>query len=121
VILDVAHNEDGISQLLQQLSIQYPSATIHFVLGFVQDKDVSKVLSLLPREGKYYFTNAHIPRALPHQILKDKAGEYQLNGKSYDQVDDALEAALSEAGSEDVVMVCGSFFVIAELSGIKSV
>jgi len=121
VICDVAHNEDGIRQLLQQLSIQYPTATIHFVLGFVQDKDVSKVLSLLPRDGKYYFTNAHIPRAMPHQILQEKAEEYQLNGKSYDQADDALEAARSEAGSEDVIMVCGSFFVIAELTSIKSV
>jgi dihydrofolate synthase/folylpolyglutamate synthase len=121
VIFDVAHNEDGIRQLLHQLSIQYPSATVHFVLGFVQDKDVSKVLSLLPRDGKYYFTNAHIPRAMSHQMLQEKAVEYHLNGKSYDQADEALEAAQSEAGWDDVVMVCGSFFVIAELTTMKSV
>ena len=115
VILDVAHNEDGIKQVLQQLKTNYPLSQIHFVLGFVNDKDVSKMLSLFPVDAGYYFTNAHIPRALPYEKLKQAAALNQLHGKGFDNVNDAIEQAKLDAKDNDVIMVCGSFFIIAEV------
>ena len=69
IIQDVAHNTDGISQVLLQLENNYPKSRLHFVLGFVKDKDVEHVLELFPKNASFYFTNAHIPRALPHPEL----------------------------------------------------
>lgn len=115
VILDVAHNEDGIKQVLEQLRTNYPSANFHFVLGFVNDKDITKVLSLFPSNASYYFTNAHIPRALPYETLKELAATKQLIGEGYDDVNKAIEKATFNSKQTDVIMVCGSFFIIAEV------
>lgn len=116
IIMDVAHNEDGIQQIIQQLQSHYPKAQYHFVLGFVNDKDVQKVLSLFPKESRYYFTNAAIPRALSKEALQSIAENFQLRGNCYDTVNDAVLAAISVASPEDVIMICGSFFIIAEVN-----
>lgn len=115
VIQDVAHNEDGIKQVLFQLENNYPKATIHFVLGFVKDKDVDHVLNLFPKDALYYFTNAHIPRALPHETLKEMAAKKGLMGHSFDNVNEAIESAKKLASENDVIMICGSFFIIGEI------
>ena len=115
VINDVAHNKDGISQVLHQLKTNFPTSNLHFVLGFVNDKDVDSVLQLFPTNAQYYFTNAHIPRAMPYVVLQEKAAEKNLVGQGFDNVNDALLAAKNNALENDVIMVCGSFFVIAEL------
>jgi dihydrofolate synthase/folylpolyglutamate synthase len=116
VIQDVAHNTDGITQVILQLSNNYPKAGLHFVLGFVKDKDVDHVLELFPKEARFYFTNAHIPRALPHQDLRELAAAKGLPGDSFDNVNDAIAAAKSNAARSDVIMICGSFFTIAEIN-----
>ncbi len=115
-IHDVAHNKDGIHALLQQLEENHSNANYHFVIGFVNDKDISSVLDLLPNNANYYFTNAHIPRALPHAELKSMANEKNLNGESYDDVNEAISAAKKIADENDVIVVCGSFFILAEVN-----
>ena len=117
IILDVAHNEDGIKQLLQQLTVvRRESSQLHIVIGMVKDKDVTKVLSLLPKEANYYFSNAHISRAMPHAELKEKAAGVGLKGDSFDDVNRALTAARKKAAVSDIIMVCGSVFLVAEVN-----
>ena len=116
VIIDVAHNEDGIKQVIDQLSkINKDSSTYHFVLGMVKDKDVDKVLSILPKNANYYFCNAHIPRALQHDELKQKAAIHNLIGNSFDEVNSAIASAKHHAKPTDVVVVCGSIFLVGEV------
>ena len=116
IVLDVAHNEDGIRQLLVQLSvISEQFEHLHIVTGMVKDKDVDKVLSLLPKEAFYYFTNAHIPRALPVADLQTIAKEHGLHGKNYDDVNKAIAAAKQQAGINDLILVCGSIFLVGEV------
>jgi len=130
IILDVAHNEDGIRQLLNQLSIvnsplpgirngssmvHGQSSMVHFVIGMVKDKDISKTLSLLPKNATYYFSNAHIERALPHKDLQEKAKNFELNGENFDDVNEAIKAAKLNAAPDDIIIVCGSVFLVAEV------
>lgn len=115
VIADVAHNRGGIKQIVTQLLNAYPSEKIHFILGFVNDKDVTEVLQLFPANASYYFTNAQIPRALPYQDLKEKAFEAGIAGEGYENVNDALAAAKNNAEEDEVIMICGSFFIVGEL------
>jgi dihydrofolate synthase/folylpolyglutamate synthase len=115
IILDVAHNEDGIKQLLQQLSIVSNKSSItHLIIGMVKDKDITKLLSILPKGARYYFSNAHIARALPHGELKEKAAAFGLNGESFDDVNIALKSAIISAVAADIIIVCGSVFLVAE-------
>ena len=116
IITDVAHNKDGIEQVLFQLSTTYNTAKLHFILGFVNDKDVDSILQLFPKNAMYYFTNAHIPRAMPYKTLQEKATTTNLIGEGFDNVNDALIAAKKNAVNNDVIMICGSFYVIAELN-----
>ena len=116
IILDVAHNEDGIKQLLQQLSVVHPtSSTVHLIMGMVKDKDVSKMLSILPKNARYYFSNAHIERAMPHRDLLEKAKTFELHGESFDDVNEAIKAAKLNAAADDIIIVCGSIFLVAEV------
>ena len=114
IIADVAHNKDGIQQIIDQLNINYPTAQLHFVLGFVKDKDVEDVLKLFPNNAKFYFTNAHIPRAMLKEALQEKAVTAGLVGEAYDNVDEAVNAAKNAAKASDIIMICGSFFILAE-------
>ena len=116
VVLDVAHNEDGIKQIIKQLKNDSDQIKNHFVLGMVKDKEVDKVLSLLPTEAEYYFTNAHIPRALPAQELQTKAATFNLKGNFYDDVNMAIDAAKQNAAITDLIIVCGSVFLVGEVN-----
>ena len=115
VVLDVAHNEDGIKQVLGQLDVTEKKGKKHFIIGMVKDKDLEKVLALFPKDAAYYFTNAHIPRALPHADLRNKAAAFELNGESFDNVNDALASAKTNAEADGIIIVCGSVFVVGEV------
>lgn len=116
VIIDAAHNRDGIAQVIDQLNGRYDTANLHFVIGFVKDKNPATLLELFPPEAKYYFTNAHSPRALPHAELKTIANEKGLRGESFDDINEALQNAISNAAEDDVIMVCGSFYILGEIN-----
>ena len=112
-IVDTGHNEDGIKQILLQLQ-QMKYQQLHFVLGFVNDKDYEKIIKMLPKNAIYYFCKAQIPRALDETILAEKAANYNLKGNKYDSVKQALKAAQKNATKKDLVFVGGSTFVVGE-------
>ena len=114
VIADVAHNEDGINMVLQQLA-SMKFNRLHFVLGMVSDKDISKVLSLLPSNAIYYFCKADIPRGMDAEELKNQASEFGLQGQTFDSVISAYGAALMASNEDDLVLVSGSIFTVAEV------
>lgn len=114
IILDVAHNEDGIKQLTAQLEL-CTYKQLHIITGMVKDKEVDKVLSLYPHAASYYFTQAHIPRALPAEELAAKAAQAGISGKIFGDVNEALQHALQHASAEDMILVCGSVFLVGEV------
>jgi dihydrofolate synthase/folylpolyglutamate synthase len=114
VVLDVGHNEDGVKQITEQLEITEHDH-LHIVIGLVKDKEIEKVLSLLPKQATCYFTKAQIPRALPEDQLAAKAIALGLKGNHYPDVNTAVKTAISNAGKKDLVLVCGSVFVVGEV------
>jgi dihydrofolate synthase/folylpolyglutamate synthase len=114
VIADVGHNEDGILKIKEQLKFEKYNQ-LHIVFGAVKDKDIDKILALLPRQAIYYFTEPQLPRKLEVEILSEKAKEHQLYGEIYHHPKDALGVAKSKAGIHDLILVTGSFFVVGEI------
>ena len=114
VVLDVGHNEDGIRQIMAQIELS-DYQHLHIVIGLVKDKEIEKVLSLLPKEATYYFTRAQIPRALPETELAARAKAIDLDGHAYPDVNTALQQALQKADKHDMILVCGSVFVVGEV------
>lgn len=113
-VLDVGHNEAGIRAILEQLAlVQYKR--LHIVIGFVKDKDVAAALKQLPANATYYFTKAQIPRAMHETDLLEIAHATGLQGNAYPDVPTAYRAAQEHAATDDMVLVCGSVFIVGEV------
>jgi len=113
-ICDTGHNPEGILEVLQNIaSVAYDK--LHFVIGMVNDKDLSKILGLLPVNAIYYFCKPDIPRGLDAENLKQNAESLGLHGNVYPSVKAALLCAQQNAGENDLVFVGGSTFVAAEV------
>lgn len=114
ILCDSAHNEDGIKLVLQAIS-KIPYKNLHFIFGTVSDKSPVNVLSLLPKQAKFYFAKADIPRGLDAVSLTQTASQFGLKGKPYISVRRALAAAKLSANPDDLIFVGGSIFVVAEV------
>lgn len=113
-ICDTGHNPDGIEEVLKNIAaVSYKH--LHFVLGMVNDKDITKVLSMLPKDATYYFCKPDIPRGLEAEALQQQAAQLNLQGETYHSVKAALQAAKQQAKADDLVFAGGSTFVVAEI------
>lgn len=113
-ICDTAHNSHGLKMVLNQIQKENFDQ-LHLVLGVVNDKDLDEILPLFPKSAHYYFCKPEIPRGLDAAFLKEKALEYGLNGKVFNSVSNAYQAALKNATTNDFIYVGGSTFVVAEI------
>lgn len=113
-VCDVAHNEDGIKEVIKLITRQHYN-TLFMVFGMVADKDHDSILRLLPRDAHYIFCQAGIPRALPAARLAEKARAFGLAGETEPNVNRALQRARQLAGPYDFIFIGGSTFVVAEL------
>ena len=114
IICDTGHNEDGINEVLKNIKLS-KYKNLHMVIGMVKDKDISKILALLPREARYYFCEPNIPRAKPVFELYSEATEFGFEGDYYESVQLALESAKKNALDGDMIFIGGSTFVVAEI------
>jgi len=113
-ICDTGHNEAGLGEVLAQIA-ETPHKKLHFVFGVVNDKSITKILSMLPKEALYYFCKADIPRGLDAEELRQAAITAGLKGKTYPSVKEAYTAARKAAKKNDLVFVGGSTFIVAEI------
>ena len=114
LICDTGHNVGGISYIAEQLKIQ-KYKQLHIIIGMVNDKDISGVLALLPKDAVYYFTKASVKRALPEKELQELARQAGLLGNTYPDVQTAVNAARQKAAPNDFIFVGGSSFIVADL------
>jgi dihydrofolate synthase/folylpolyglutamate synthase len=117
ILADTGHNEAGIGEVVYQLK-KYSYSKLWMVIGMVNDKDISKVLDLLPKDATYIFCQANIPRAMDAHELASKALEKGLKGEVISKVTDAIEFARKNAGADDLIFIGGSTFVVAEIEDL---
>jgi dihydrofolate synthase/folylpolyglutamate synthase len=113
-ICDTGHNKEGLLYVLNQLKNE-TYTKLHFVFGVVNDKDLSTVLELFPKDAIYYFCKPDIPRGLDAKELKQACVHFNLQGNVYASVKEAYSNALVNAQENDLVFVGGSTFVVAEV------
>lgn len=117
VYCDTAHNTAGLTMTLAQFDIVCKGLK-RFVVGFVGDKDISTMLSLFPRDAQYYFCEPSNMRALKAEELQSKALEHGLIGKTFRNVNEALEEAIKDSAPTDAIYVGGSTFVVADIESL---
>jgi dihydrofolate synthase/folylpolyglutamate synthase len=113
IVCDTGHNKEGLEYVLNQIN-RVPKSGLHMVIGFVNDKDLTSLLPLFPKDAHYYFTKASVPRALDENILMMQAAEYGLIGNSYQDVKTAMTAASETASGTDMIFIGGSTFIVAD-------
>lgn len=113
IVCDTGHNAAGIKYIAEQLANEMYDK-LHIVLGMVNDKDISSVLALLPKNALYYFTKANIPRSLDEKELSIKAAQAGLHGSVYATVKEAIKAAQKNAMPNDFIFIGGSNFIVAD-------
>jgi dihydrofolate synthase/folylpolyglutamate synthase len=104
-----------MKQLAEQAAIT-DHRQLHIVIGMVKDKEVDKALALLPKQAIYYFTRTQVPRGLPENELAEKAAAENLSGTVWPEVNGALRSAMQHAHADDMIIVCGSVFLVGEVN-----
>jgi dihydrofolate synthase/folylpolyglutamate synthase len=117
IVADTAHNEAGIKAVLAQIN-QQEFNELWMVLGVVKDKELTKVLKLLPTGAHYIFCQAKIPRALDAVELAAQAAAFGLQGEVIADVNSAVQHAKQKAAAHDLIFIGGSTFVVAELENL---
>jgi len=113
-ICESAHNAGGLALLKEQLQLQSHDQ-LHFVFGMVNDKHPSKVIPYLPKDATYYFAKANIPRGMDAQELTTIMNAEGLKGNAYKSVKKAFKAARKQAQPNDLILIGGSIFIVAEV------
>lgn len=112
-ICETAHNADGIRSMIGKLAtMEY--GRLHLIYGCVNDKDYAKILRMLPQDAVWYFTQPSVPRQLPVGELVRTAESIGLKGNAYNNVKEAIASARANAAADDLVLVTGSIFLVAD-------
>lgn len=115
-VCDTGHNKGGFEWIVQQLREEINKhETTRIVFGMVNDKDISGVLAMMPKDATYYFCQASVKRSLGCEEIAQKAREYGLVGNTYLSVNLAYSAALNESKENDFIYIGGSSYVVADL------
>ncbi len=116
IIADTAHNEDGIKNVLKQIQ-KINLKKLSIIIGMVKDKDIKKVLSLLPNDANYIFTEISNPRRLEKESLKIIGEETGKNGILMKDVNEAIHFAKLNL-ADHLVLIIGSTYLVAEINDL---
>ncbi|QOL25277.1 bifunctional tetrahydrofolate synthase/dihydrofolate synthase [Thalassotalea sp. LPB0316] len=115
VLLDVAHNPHAARHLVAALS-RYQFNQLHCVVGMLKDKDIQGTLSLFEEHiAHWYLTNLAVPRGAQARELAATLSDRAQNVNCFDNVEQAFKMALQTAEDNDLILVFGSFFTVAEV------
>ena len=114
IVCDTGHNEHGVKYIVEQLSMESYDK-LHIVFGMANDKDASTILSMMPKNAIYYFTQASVDRALDVNALAESASKHGLTGNRYSNVESALESVKENANENDFIFIGGSSFIVADV------
>lgn len=114
IVADTAHNKDGLEIVFKQI-FEQEFDKLFFVFGVVNDKDLSEVLPLLPKEAKYFIAKPDVQRGLEVFILAEKMRVFDFDFEICETISDAFFKAKRYANKQDMIYVGGSTFVVAEI------
>tara|TARA_B100000963_G_scaffold361234_1_gene395672 strand:+ start:8113 stop:9345 length:1233 start_codon:yes stop_codon:yes gene_type:complete len=114
VILDIGHNKEALGLISNQLNeISYNK--LYLIMGFTQEREINSLLSLFPKEANFYLSSPNVERAMPVSILKAYLKSSILKINYFKSISKAYQVALSNSNEDDLVLVTGSTFVVADL------
>ena len=114
IILDIGHNKEALRLISNQLNeISYNK--LYLIMGFTQEREINSLLSLFPKEANFYLSSPNVERAMPVSIVKASLKSSILKINYFKSISRAYQVALSNSKEDDLVLVTGSTFVVADL------
>ena len=114
IIADVGHNKEGLLFLSKQLQ-EESFKKLHIIMGFVKGREISPLLSLFPENASYYLSCPNLERGLPVKELKNNLISEKRSIQFFESLSVAYEATIKAASGKDLIFICGSTFVVAEI------
>lgn len=114
VVADMGHNQEAVAAIRDALK-EEGSGTLHWVFGTVEGKEWKEALHDLPKNARFYPCEADIPRAMPLEALREELASHGFYTHAHRDVQEAYHVALANASKNDIILIGGSAFVVAEL------
>lgn len=111
-ICDTGHNQAGLEHVFSQLnSIDKHK---HIILGFVNDKKIDEVMSLLPENSEFYFAKPSINRGRHPEDYENLLKDAKIFYKIFNSVQEAYLSAKEQCTNEEMIFIGGSNFVVGD-------
>jgi dihydrofolate synthase/folylpolyglutamate synthase len=113
VILDVAHNEAGINELIQHLNMN-EGGQLHIIYGASSDKKIDSILTLFPVNSNIYFCSFSNERSFTLELFKKTVNNKYPIKNYFPSIKEAYEHLFQAVNKEDTILITGSFFLISD-------
>lgn len=114
LLLDGAHNPAGSAVLAEELA-DYPCTRILLVTGVCSDKDIRQMYDpLIPLVARVYTVTPSVDRALKSEELSQFFAKKGIDSRACGNVVDGILVARSESREGDMILICGSLFIVGE-------
>jgi len=115
VVIDGAHNYDGACRLREAMDELFPLQPYILVIGMLADKEREKVVAqLVPGAKKVIVTRPNSFRAGDWEKIADFVKAYGREAEIVSEVEGAVARALDQAKDEDLILITGSLYMIAD-------
>ena len=119
IVIDGAHNIDGIKALRKNIEKYFKYNKIYLLLGILADKQVKEMIEeIAPVAEKIYALTPHSERAELSEDLKNEIVKYNSNTIAFESYEEAISSALQEAKEEDLILISGSLYMIGDMRKI---
>lgn len=119
IVIDGAHNVDGIKHLKENLKDYFKYKDLYLILGILADKEVEKMLEIItPLAKEVYTVTPNSIRAKSFDELRVLSEKYNKNSFGFDNYEKAIKYALKKANNEDLILACGSLYMIGKIRGV---
>lgn len=120
IILDVAHNPDGLQHLFQAIKHDYPDKSLRLLFGLSKTKDVQACLHLLAAHGDHFhLVEAPNGRGASPQVLSSNLEALGIDSSRLfmqESIHDGVHIAREEACRHNqILVICGSFFIMGQV------
>ena len=116
VILDAGHNEGALRELSKSIKLYAENKRIIALCAFMKDKDSEAATELIaPLCYRMIFTNVDTVRGEDPDVLCGYAAKLCKNAVAVYNADEAFSLAVSDAAEDDIVLVCGSFYLVSDI------
>ncbi|MEM6734760.1 MAG: folylpolyglutamate synthase/dihydrofolate synthase family protein [Bacteroidota bacterium] len=120
IVADIGHNKEGLKFLFEKTKslVEERGSKLHLIFGTVKDKELKPILEIFPPDAEISWTQSTVPRSLPVEELAILGALHRLQGDCYQDVNQAISATKRKSNSDDLILITGSTFIVAEIEGL---